>query len=59
MYPEYKSPRKVILMGETEAGKFIPNFVKGLHEYISLGNQLTLQAVILGNPFEAGVLQRL
>ena len=34
MYPEYKSPRKVILMGETGAGKFIPNFVKGLDEYI-------------------------
>ena len=46
-------------MGETEAGKFIPNFVKGLHDYISQGNQLTLQAVILGSPFEAGVLQRL
>ncbi len=34
MYPEYKSPRKVILMGESSAGKFIPQFMKGLDEYI-------------------------
>ena len=38
MYPEYKSPRKVILMGESKIGKFIPSFVKGLHEYIQQGN---------------------
>jgi hypothetical protein len=34
MYPEYKSPRKVILMGEGPSGKFMPHFVKGLDRYI-------------------------
>ena len=42
MYPEYKSPRKVILMGESKAGKFIPQFFKGLDSYIKTGNQLTI-----------------
>ena len=37
MYPEYKSPRKVILMGESTAGKFIPHFVRGLDTYIKSG----------------------
>jgi carboxypeptidase C (cathepsin A) len=59
MYPEYKSPRKVILMGESSAGKFFPPIVKALDAYIQIGNPLTLQAVVLGNAFQAGVLQRL
>ena len=42
MYPEYKSPRKIILMGESTAGKFLPQFVKGLDAYIKAGNQLTI-----------------
>jgi len=34
MYPEYKAPRKIILMGESTAGKFIPRFTKALDGYI-------------------------
>lgn len=30
MYPEYKKPRNIILMGESVAGKFIPKFTKAL-----------------------------
>jgi carboxypeptidase C (cathepsin A) len=51
MYPEYKAPRKIILMGESTAGKFIPRFTKALDGYIKQGGQISLQANIIGNPF--------
>jgi carboxypeptidase C (cathepsin A) len=33
-YPEYQIPRKIILMGQGEAGKYIPRFTKALDNYI-------------------------
>ncbi len=52
MYPEYKKPRDIILMGESTAGKFLPVLTKGLDDYINnQGGQLSIQAVIIGNPF--------
>jgi carboxypeptidase C (cathepsin A) len=59
MYPEYKMPRKIILMGESTAGKYLPLLTKALDAYITQGGQLAIQAVIIGNPYTAGILQRL
>lgn len=55
MYPEYKAPRKIILMGESSGAKFIPYFAKSLDRYVDQGGKLLLQAVVLGNPFTAGI----
>jgi carboxypeptidase C (cathepsin A) len=35
MYPEYKKPRNIILMGESTAGKYLPVLTKGLDDYIN------------------------
>ncbi len=35
MYPEYKKPRNIILMGESTAGKFLPVLTQGLDDYIN------------------------
>jgi carboxypeptidase D len=37
MYPEYKKPRNVILMGEGFGGKIVPRFAKALTEYAQKG----------------------
>ena len=42
MYPEYKKPRKIILMGESSAGKFLPPLTKALDYYILQGGQLAI-----------------
>ena len=42
MYPEYKQPRKVILMGEDFAGKYIPRFAKEIDSFIAKGGALKL-----------------
>lgn len=60
MYPEYKAPRDIILMGESTAGKFLPVLTKGLDDYINYqGGKISIKAVMIGNPFESGVYQRL
>ncbi len=52
MYPEYKKPRDIILMGEGQAGKFLPLFTKGLDDYINYqGGQISIKALIFGNPY--------
>lgn len=56
MYPEYKKPRDIILMGESTAGKFLPVLTKGLDDYINnQGGQISIKAVVIGNPFESDV----
>lgn len=42
MYPEYKQPRKVILMGEDFAGKYIPRFAKEIDSFVAKGGALKL-----------------
>jgi carboxypeptidase C (cathepsin A) len=60
MYPEYKAPRDIILMGESTAGKFLPVLTKGLDDYINYqGGKISIKAIMIGNPFESGVYQRL
>jgi hypothetical protein len=46
-------------MGESTGGKYIGPFNKGLDQYIERGGKISLHANILGNPFQAGVRQRL
>jgi carboxypeptidase D len=50
MYPEYQQ-RKIILMGESVAGKYLPRFTKALKDYIQQGGPANLQALVIGNPF--------
>jgi carboxypeptidase C (cathepsin A) len=42
MYPEYKSPKKIILMGESAAAKFMGPFAKGLDQYVEKGGKIQL-----------------
>jgi carboxypeptidase C (cathepsin A) len=52
IYPEYKAPRDIILMGESSAGKFLPVLTKGLDDYINYqGGKIFIKAVMIGNPF--------
>jgi carboxypeptidase C (cathepsin A) len=50
MYPEYASPRKVFLMGEDFAGKFLPRFAKEINDFTEKGGSLNLKALFIGNP---------
>jgi carboxypeptidase C (cathepsin A) len=49
-YPEYQSPRKIILMGQGEGAKYIPRFTKALDNYIFMGGKIQLQLLAIGNP---------
>lgn len=55
-YPEYKAPRKIILMGEDFAGKSLPRFTKALDDYTQKGGQVSLSSLVIGNPYVSGVL---
>jgi carboxypeptidase C (cathepsin A) len=50
MYPEYASPRKVFLMGEDFAGKFLPRFAKEINQFTEKGGSFNLKAIFIGNP---------
>ncbi len=61
MYPEYQnkiSKRKFFLTGESYAGKYIPLFTKYIDDYENRGGQVSLTAVLIGNPFASPVTQR-
>ena len=59
MYPEYQAPRKILLMGESEAAKFLPRFTKSIDDYISTGGKASIHSLAIGNPFMSGVMQRI
>lgn len=51
LHTEYKAPRKLVLMGEDFAGRFIPRFAKALDDYTEKGGAVNVQGVAIGNPF--------
>ena len=61
MYPEYKNKfnsRKFFITGESYAGKYLPLFGKYIDNYRNNGGEITLSAILVGNPFASPVTQR-